>query len=134
MENLWNLKNIKRDIKNSPNMILEQQARFFEKSVDDVLYAKIENTKLVEPKKLLYGLATNFSIISPTLDNYTYILLTVYSNPEKNYPVMVVVNDEENSEYICKNEQEFISSLERILGAEETTETIRVLYAKSKNY
>ena len=40
MNNLWDLKGIKSNIKNSPNLILEEQAKFFEKGVDDILYAK----------------------------------------------------------------------------------------------
>ena len=134
MNNLWNLKNIKSDIKNSPNVILEEQAKYFEKTVDNVLYASIKNTSLTELKSLTYKLATNFSIVSPTLDNYSYVLFTVYSNPEKNYPVMITINNDSEVEYLCQNEAEFIKSLEKILGSEETTETISILYAKSKNY
>lgn len=135
MNNLWNLKGIKSNIKNSPNLILEEQAKFFEKGVDDILYAKINNAKLNENEALKYKLATNFSIVSPVLDNYTYVLLTVYSNPESNYPVLISVNcDEDNNEYQCNNEKEFIDVLSKILGSEKTTETISVLYSKSKNY
>ena len=134
MNNLWNLKNIKSDIKNSPNVILEEQAKYFEKTVDNVLYASIKNTSLTELKSLTYKLATNFSIVSPTLDNYSYVLFTVYSNPEKNYPVMITINNDSEVEYLCQNEAGFIKSLEKILGSEETTETISILYAKSKNY
>lgn len=71
MNNLWNLKNIKSNIKNSPNSILEEQAKYFEKDVNDVLYAKINNAKLNEFKESKYKLATSFSIVSPILDNYT---------------------------------------------------------------
>lgn len=135
MNNLWNLKGIKSNIKNSPNLILEEQAKFFEKGVDDILYAKINNAKLNENEALKYKLATNFSIVSPVLDNYTYVLLTVYSNPESNYPVLISVNcDEGNNEYQCNNEEEFIYALSKILGSEKTTETISVLYSKSRNY
>lgn len=136
MNNLWNLKNIKSKIKNSPNIILEEQAKHFEKGVDNVLYAKIKNAKLHEFKYSNYKLATNFSIVSPVLDNYEYVLFTVYSNPESNYPIIISLNnDEENEyEYLCKNEQEFISALTEILGSEKTTETISVLYSKSKDY
>ncbi|MGL5068965.1 MAG: hypothetical protein ACRC6T_14315 [Sarcina sp.] len=137
MNNLWNLKNIKSNIKNSPkviNVILEEQAKYFEKALDNVLYVSIKNTSLTENTSLTYKLATNFSIVSPTLDNYSYILFTVYSNPEKNYPVMISINNDDEVEYLCKDETEFIKSLEKILGSEETTETISILYTKSKNY
>lgn len=137
MNNLWNLKNIKSNIKNSPNLILEEQAKYFEKGVDDVLYAKINNAKLIELKESTYKLATSFSIVSPVLDNYTYVLFTVYSNPESNYPVLISLNDNEegyNTEYECRDEKEFIETLSQILGSEKTTDIISVLYSKSKNY
>lgn len=136
MNNLWNLKNIKSNIKNSPNSILEEQAKYFEKDVNDVLYAKINNAKLNEAKESKYKLATNFSIVSPILDNYTYVLFTVYSNPESNYPVLIEVNDndDEYNKYECNNEKEFIDSLSKILCSDKTTEIISVLYSKSTNY
>lgn len=137
MDNLWNLKDIKNNIKNSPNAILEEQAKYFERGVDSILYAKVSNVKLNETEKLQYKLATTFSIVSPVLDNYTYVLFAVYSNPECNYPVLICVND--NGDYntikhTCNNEEEFINALTEILGSDKTTETISVLYAKSKNY
>ncbi|AOR24140.1 hypothetical protein [Clostridium taeniosporum] len=137
MNNLWNLKDIDRKASNSPNLILEEQAKYFEKNVKDVLYARIANVKLKEFMSSDYKLATNFSIVSPTLDNYTYVLFTVYSNPESNYPVGISLND--NKDYIdidhtCNNEKEFIDTLSKILGSEEVTEIITVLYSKSKNF
>lgn len=75
--------------------------------------------------------------MSPVLDNYTYVLFTVYSNPESNYPVLISVNGNNSDldkEYICNDETEFVESLSKILSSEQTTETISVLYSKSKNY
>ena len=137
MNNLWNLKDIDRKSANAPNLILEEQAKYFEKSVKDILYAKINNTKLKEFELLDYKLATNFSIVSPTLDNYTYTLFTVYSNPESNYPVAISLNDNKDYidvDYTCNNETEFIDKLSEILGSEKITEIITVLYSKSRNF
>lgn len=137
MNNLWNLKDIDRKIANSPNLILEEQAKYFEKSVKDVLYAKINNTKLKEFELFDYKLATSFSIVSPTLDNYTYTLFTVYSNPESNYPVAISVNynkDSIKADYTCNSETEFIDILSEILGSQKITEVITVLYSKSRNF
>lgn len=137
MNNLWNLKDIDRKASNSPNSILEEQAKYFEKNVNDILYAKITNTRLKDFKASDYKLATNFSIVSPTLDNYTYVLFTVYSNPESNYPVGISLNgnkDYIDIDYICSNEEEFINKLSNILGSEEITDVISVLYSKSKNF
>jgi len=137
MNNLWNLKDIDKKTANSPNQILEEQAKYFEKNVNDVLYAKIANVKLKEFELSEYKLATNFSIVSPTLDNYTYVLFTVYSNPEANYPLGISQNDGKDYvdiDYTCNNDKEFIDTLSKILGSEEVTEIITVLYSKSKNF
>lgn len=137
MDNLWNLKSIDTKIANSPNLILEEQAKYFEKSVKDVLYAKITNTKLKNDEVLDYKLATNFSIVSPTLDNYTYTLFTVYSNPEANYPVAIEVNNDKSYvelDYTCDNEKIFIERLSEILGSAKITDIITVLYSKSRNF
>lgn len=137
MDSLWNLKDIGKGILNTPNLILEEQAKYFEKSMKDVLYARITNTRLKNHLEIEYKLATNFSIVSPALDNYTYSLFTVYSNPESNYPVAIAVNDNKDyieSKYTCKDEASFIKALSEILSSEETSEVIRVLYSKSKNY
>lgn len=137
MNNLWNLKDIDKKVANSPNLILEEQAKYFEKSLKDVLYARITNTKLKELYLVRYSLATNFSIVSPTLDNYTYTLFTVYSNPESNYPVAISVNDNKDNidvDYTCCNETEFIDKLSGILSSEKITEIITVLYSKSRSF
>jgi hypothetical protein len=135
MNNLWNLKDIDRKASNSPNSILEEQAKYFEKNVNDILYAKITNTRLKDFTASDYKLATNFSIVSPTLDNYTYVLFTVYSNPESNYPVGISLNgNKDYIDHICNNEEEFIDKLSNILGSEEVTDVISVLYSKSKNF
>src|SRR5699024_11798523 len=76
----------------------------------DVLYAKINNAKLNESKESKYKLATNFSIVSPILDNYTYVLFTVYSNPESNYPVLIEVNN--NGDEANKRSEEHTSELQ----------------------
>lgn len=138
MENLWNLKDVDKSISNTPNLILEEQAKYFGKSIkDDILYAKITNARLKNHPEMEYKLATNFSIISPALDNYTYSLFTVYSNPESNYPVAIDVNDDKDyieAKYICNDEASFIKALSEILSSEKTSEVISVLYSKSKNY
>lgn len=43
MDKLWNLQDIDKKVANSPNLILEEQARYFEKTIKGVLYAKIFN-------------------------------------------------------------------------------------------
>ncbi|OBR95151.1 MULTISPECIES: hypothetical protein [Clostridium] len=138
MDNLWNLQDIDKKVSNSPNLILEEQARYFEKTIKGVLYAKIINTRLKSNDDVQeYKLATSFNIVSPELDNYTYTLFTVYSNPEANYPVAISVNNNEDYidiDYTCNNETEFIRDLSKILSSDKVTDIIEVLYSKSKNF
>lgn len=114
MDNLWNLKDINKKVDSSPNLILEEQAKYFEKAVKDVLYAKIINTKLKNNDGIQeYKLATSFNIVSPTLDNYTYTLFTVYSNPESNYPLSISVNNNEeytDFDYTCNVKRQIIAN------------------------
>lgn len=140
---MWKLNNIDREIKDSPNSILEEQAKHFEKATNSTLYARIENVKLTQIKnqEIGYALATNFSIVSPGLDNYTYRLCTIYSNPECNYPLAITVNKKKDEDfgyfepdYECNNETEFTKALEEIIGSQKTTDIVLTLYSKSKNY
>lgn len=138
MDNLWNLQDIDKKVANSPNLILEEQAKYFEKTIKGVLYAKIINTRLKNIEGVQeYKLATSFNIVSPVLDNYTYTLFTVYSNPESNYPLAISVNNSEDYidfNYTCNNESEFIRDLSEILSSKKIIEIIEVLYSKSKNF
>ena len=63
-----------------------------------------------------YPLATNFNIVSPRLDNYSYTLFSIYSKVEKDYPLSIECNYLEGNtsktdttyNYDCNNEEEFI--------------------------
>lgn len=141
-KSLWNLKNIDNEVKNSPNAILREQAQFFEKETKSVLYAKITNITLPKSEDFEYRMATNFSIISPALDNYTYTFFTFYTNPESNYPLAICLNynkeiDLEDwfvPDYKCENDEEFEKAITEILGSDKVTEIVHILYSKSKNY
>lgn len=131
---MWHL------MENASNLILEEQARYFEKTIKGVLYAKIINARLKSNADIQiqeYKLATSFNIVSPVLDNYTYTLFTVYSNPESNYPIAISVNNNEDYidlDYTCNNKTEFIRDLSKILSSDKVTEIIEVIYSKSKNF
>ena len=140
-KSMWNLKNIDNEIKNSPSAILREQAEHFEKETKQVLYARIDNVTLKGNPDFEYKLASNFSIMSPALDNYTYTIFTVYSNPESNYPLAITINfnkkddlDWFQPDHVCKDEEEFIKALDSIIASEKVTEIVHILYSKSKNY
>ncbi|MBF4691486.1 hypothetical protein [Fusibacter ferrireducens] len=136
MRNLWNISNLEAETKNSPNRILEEQAKHFEKSTKDVLYCNISNFTIKNAVFDSYKLATKFAIVAPNLDKYTYVVCTIFSNPETDYPVSIKENGDignvidQGTE--CQDYDELVEELERILSSEKVTNVIRNLYSKSK--
>lgn len=142
-KNMWNLQNIDRGIKDSPNEILREQAAYFEKATKEILYARIDNIKLKKEVKeyTKYALQTDFNIVCPTLDNYTYVVCSIFSNPESSYPLAITKNCSKEEleynfepDYTCNNEEEFAAALEGILSSEDTTNVVMNLYSKSKTF
>lgn len=138
MKDLWGFEKLnKQDLKSLPQGILKEQADLFEKKADGKLYIKIATRNLTRKADGKYGLATNFEIIAPFLDNYSYTLFTMYSMPEKDYPVAIVSNEKEwdpifsTFDTECNDEAEFIQAIAGILGSEDTGNVIRNLYSKS---
>jgi len=139
MENLWGFtkNNLKKDIGNSPHGILKDQMEYFEKNTNDVLLARIKNFRILD-KECQYPLATSFEIVAPALDSYAYKLFTMYCKPESDFPVLVFTREAEdilsilefNADFLCKDEQEFISALRELLGSEDTTRIVQTLYSK----
>ncbi|NMM64655.1 hypothetical protein HBE96_18775 [Clostridium sp. P21] len=137
-KDLWGNIDLKKSIENAPHSILKEQADIFEKKMKGTLYIRLVNLGI--KKKGNYKFATNFEIASQALDNYSYTLFTLYSNPEKNYPVAIdctyALEDEEYEDemdfsYICNNDDEFENSLVNIFQSKEVMEIIQTLYAKS---
>lgn len=135
---LWGKIDLSNENENDPFEILNKQANIFEKKVKDVLFAKLVKQN-ISSENSKYNLATNFQIISPTLDHYSYTLFTVYSKIEEEYPLTIEVNFSKSSkdyslqaEYQCNNEDEFIKALSNILQSEDAKRIVKNLYHKSK--
>lgn len=142
-KNMWNLHNIEKAIEDSPNEILREQVVYFERATKDTLYARIDNIKLRKEAKeyIEYALQTDFSIVCPALDNYTYVVCSIFSNPESSYPLAITrnCNKEElgynfEPDYICNSEEEFTTALEKILSSQDITNVVKNLYSKSKTF
>lgn len=138
MLDLWGFNKLsKSDIKSMPHGILKQQADLFERKTEAKLLIKTSTRSLTIKADKRFGLATNFEVVAPYLDGYSYTLFTMFSMPENDYPVALTINslksekEVNNFDYECKNETEFLSSLENILGSEETTRVVKNLYSKS---
>jgi hypothetical protein len=139
MRDLWTFGKLsKDDLNNTPHGILKVQADFFEKRVGDTLFIKI-NTKRLKNSDIEYGLATSFEIVAPMLDGYTYTLFTLYSLPERDYPVAIDKNIKDNDEdldpttfdFVANSEDEFLNNLQEIFSSPSTNSVIKNLYSKS---
>ncbi|MGG0667444.1 hypothetical protein ABE073_02840 [Lederbergia citrisecunda] len=138
MQDLWGFDKLsKHDLKSLPQGILKEQADLFDNKTDGKLYIRIATRNLTRKAGDMFGLATNFDIIAPFLDNYSYTLFTMYSMPEKDYPVAISTNSEDfdpifsTFEHECDNEASFLKVLKEILGNQETSNIIKNLYSKS---
>ncbi|MED3994645.1 hypothetical protein P4647_08270 [Peribacillus frigoritolerans] len=139
MPDLWGFKKIdKSDLQGTPHGLLKEQADFFDKKTDDYLYARLKNRKLPSAVDDKYYFATNFDIVAPQLDGYSYTLLTIYSMPESDFPVAISNNSTKKEEWeiedydhTCNNEKEFVEVIKEILQSQETMSIIRNLYSKS---
>ncbi|WIV92105.1 hypothetical protein QNH49_22585 [Bacillus bombysepticus] len=138
MNDLWGFSKLnKNHIKSMPHGILKAQADLFEKKTDNKLLIRTSTRNLSIKADNKYGLGTNFQIIAPQLDGYSYTLFTMYSMPENDYPVAITLNASKYNnilptfDYECTNENEFLEALGEILGSENTTRIVINLYSKS---
>ncbi|MET3698386.1 hypothetical protein SAMN05877753_10926 [Bacillus oleivorans] len=138
MRDLWGFSKLnKSDLKSMPQGILKEQGDLFEKKTDGKLLLKTSTRSLTIKADERYGLATNFEIVAPYLDGYSYTLFTMYSMPETDYPVAITLNSTKvddvfiDFDFECNNEAEFLNVLGTILGSEDTTKVVKNLYSKS---
>lgn len=147
MKDLWGFNKLnKDDVSGTPHGILKEQADLFEKKTGDTLFIRMQTRKLrFDPDNddFEFGLATHFEIVAPALDSYSYTLFTLYSKPERNYPVALEKNmndkdelrdmvwERDEMDYRCTNEDTFVEALKEILGSADTTDIIKNLYSKS---
>lgn len=124
-----------------PNNILRKQADILEEKTEKCIYGKVKNISIkssLAKEETGYSIATKFELVVPALDNYTYTLFIMYSNPEKNYPLSITVGsameddlENFNPNYECKNKEEFIDALRAILSSEAVKEVVKTLYTKA---
>ena len=119
------------------------EKEFFQESMRTILETggKVKNISIkssLAKEETGYSIATKFELVVPALDNYTYTLFIMYSNPEKNYPLSITVGsameddlENFNPNYECKNKEEFIDALRAILSSEAVKEVVKTLYTKA---
>lgn len=117
--------------------ILKEQKQMFEKKTDGLLKIEINSRKLTHRDNIdEYKLATNFNIVAPVLDDYSYTLFSMFSKAESDYPLALDSSFKEEDpfgsfHYTCNDETEFIDALKDILSSKETTSIVKNLYSKS---
>ena len=126
---LWSFEDVKeleRNIADLPDTILKEQINLLGEKTNYVLYGKPMFVK-VRSEEIDFKVATLFNIVVPSLDNYTKTLLIMYSNPEEEYPIAITVGKEfaEDKDtfrpnYTCDNKEDFIETIRKILGSEDT--------------
>lgn len=135
---LWGELDLDITNRKDPFVILNKQAELFERKTKHVLSIILVKINLNDSTSK-YQLATNFNIVSPALDNYSYTLFSIYSKVEKDYPLSIECNylrenkskTDTEYDYECNNEEEFIETLREILQSREVKKIIATLYNKS---
>lgn len=138
---LWNFdeNSLKEKAKELPDNILREQAEILAEKTGNVILGRITNIRFkAHDEEVKYSLASIFEVVVPALDNYRHTLFTLYSKPEKAYPVAVtigrsMIDDAENfePEYECLDKEAFIVALKEILSSEKINKNISILYSKA---
>jgi len=138
---LWkfNERTLKTNTKELPDGILKEQADILSDKTGGVLYGRTTNMKFrPQDPNVKYNLATVFDVVVPSLDNYSYTLLIMYSRPESDYPIALtsdsnIIDDAENfrPQYECEDRVSFIKGLREILSSDEVNRNIEILYSKA---
>lgn len=139
-KDLWSFKSAKdleRQTKDLPDTILKEQIMLLGEKTDYTLYGKPIFLK-VNKEETNYSIATMFNVVVPALDNYEKTILTMYSNPETEYPVAITLGKSFeddcsffNPDYICNDKNEFENTIKEILASDEILNVIQMLFSKA---
>lgn len=139
-KDLWSFKSAKdleRQTKDLPDTILKEQIMLLGEKTDYTLYGKPIFLK-VNKEETNYSIATMFNVVVPSLDNYEKTILTMYSNPETEYPVAITLGKSFeddcsffNPDYVCNDKNEFENTIKEILASDEILNVIQMLFSKA---
>lgn len=138
MESLWpKLQTISEDV---PVQILKAQAEIFNDSMDGQLECEVHSSDIARKGTFVSGIDTDFTtklvVTSPSLSNYSLVLVQVNNVVSRAYPCDVIncVKDE-NAFFAMKanNAEEFKQILASILQSDEVITTLQNLIAQTKN-
>lgn len=139
-KDLWSFKSAKdleRQTEDLPDTILKEQIMLLGEKTDYTLYGKPIFLK-VNKEETNYSIATMFNVVVPALDNYEKTILTMYSNPETEYPVAITLGKSFeddcsffNPDYVCNDKNEFEKTIKEILASDEILNVIQMLFSKA---
>lgn len=139
-KDLWSFKSAKdleRQTKDLPDTILKEQIMLLGEKTDYTLYGKPIFLK-VNKEETNYSIATMFNVVVPSLDDYEKTILTMYSNPETEYPVAITLGKSFeddcsffNPDYVCNDKNEFENTIKEILASDEILNVIQMLFSKA---
>lgn len=139
-KDLWSFKSAKdleRQTEDLPDTILKEQIMLLGEKTDYTLYGKPIFLK-VNKEETNYSIATMFNVVVPALDNYEKTILTMYSNPETEYPVAITLGKSFeddcsffNPDYVCNDKNEFENTIKEILASDEILNVIQMLFSKA---
>lgn len=127
---------------NTPNQILEQQAKFLPKLTGDIVYAEIIPLELPEQFEISSDfdndLSFKFVLKSKFMDNYQFEMFK-YSHDIIIYPTTILLDRETKEELglsdkfeVVGSEQEFIDFLSKVFKTERIKRVIGALMKLSK--
>jgi hypothetical protein len=111
-----------------PITILREQADLLAKKTQGIIVATITSSKMAGPTSGRDQIRHMFSLTVPTLDNYSYLLMTV-SHPIELYPANVSTHTDES--FLANSPTEFMNVLQKVFAADRTLRVIQSLTASA---
>lgn len=132
-KNLWgNLTSIKGD--SNPLDILKEQSGYLLDATDNIIYTDLQTDEGILAE---YDFYTVFSIKSKFMDRYEFEVFSLHYDVTF-FPVLVDLDENISNElslksdFEIKNNEDFYSFLEKVLGCNHTKKVIASLYSMSK--
>lgn len=125
---LWNIPDIENLDVRLPVSILKEQASALTEETKGLLIGEIRTLGRNNSGEIRYTL----DITVPTLNNYRYSILQVVQ-PVKIYPITIYASSENETYPSISNDQEFVQTLQKILGSDETGRILSALLAQAQD-
>lgn len=125
-KNMWGNLDYLDDIR-TPTTYLKEQGNLLSEKTGGLLKGDVLNTSVRDADHT----ESELHIIVPTANNYRYGLLKVKYLIKGMYPLQITdyANDQKHE---CRDEEEFLSTLESVLSSKSVMEILGTLFSMSK--